>query len=162
MKKFIIATIALLMGISAFAQDGKSIYTKYSDMDGVEAVYISPAMFRLIGKIPDLNVGDEGVNIAPLIQSMKGFYVINTERADIGNNLYGEVELFVKKGKYELLLEAKESGEATRIYTVGTETVINGIVLLAKDGSETSFIAIDGQMDRAQLEETIAQAAKDK
>ena len=162
MKKIIITITALLMGIIAFAQDGKSIYTKYSDMDGVEAVYISPAMFRLIGKIPDLNIVDEGVNIAPLIQSMKGFYVINTEKAEIGKSLYGEVEQFVKKGKYELLLEAKDSGEATRIYTLGSETIVNGIVLLSRDGSETSFIAIDGQMVRAQLEDTIEKAAKSK
>ena len=162
MKKFIIALAALLTGICAFAQDGKSIYTKYSDMNGVDAVYISPAMFRLIGKIPELNIGDDQVNVAPLIQSMRGFYLINTEKADIGRSLYDEVDRFVKKGQYELLLEAKESGEATRIYTMGTETVISGIVLLSRDRDETSFIAIDGQMDRAQLEEAIAKVAKDQ
>lgn len=162
MKKIIIALTAILVSISAIAQDGKSIYSKYSDMDGVEAVYISPAMFRIIGKIPDLNVGDDHVNIVPLLQSMKGFYVINTSKTDIGASLYKDVDSFVKKGEYELLLEAKENGEVTRIYTVGTEKIVNGIVLLSRNSSETDFIAIDGQMDRDKLESVIAEAAKDK
>ena len=62
MKRIIVILAALLLSISAFAQNGKSIYQKYSDADGVTAVYISPAMFRLIGTIPDLEVGEDKVN----------------------------------------------------------------------------------------------------
>ena len=50
MKQFYIIVAMLLLSISALAQDGRSLYNKYSDLADVEAVYISPAMFRLIGK----------------------------------------------------------------------------------------------------------------
>ena len=53
MKRIIILAALLLTTIASFAQNGKSIYQKYSEAEGVSAVYISPAMFKLIGKIPD-------------------------------------------------------------------------------------------------------------
>ena len=42
MKQFYIIVAMLLLSISAFAQDGRSLYNKYSDLADVEAVYISP------------------------------------------------------------------------------------------------------------------------
>ena len=72
MKRIAIIAALLLASIFSFAQTGKSIYQKYSDAEGVSAVYISPAMFRLIGKIPDLHVEGEDVNLAPIIQSLSG------------------------------------------------------------------------------------------
>ena len=159
MKKTVFIVLMLMAGISAMAQDGMSIYQKYSDKAGVEAVYVSAAMFRLIGRIPDLNVGEDGVNVAPFIQSMQGFYVLNTENEKIGQMICDDADRFIRKGKYELLLEAKEDGEATRIFTVGDEKTIQGIILLAKSPEETSFIAIDGNMDREKLESAIVAAA---
>ena len=129
-------------------------------MEGVEAVYISQAMFRLIGKIPELNVADGEVNIAPLIQSMKGFYVLSVKDEKISKSLFDDVNKYIGKGSFELLLEAKDSGEVTRIYTAGTESLISSFVLITKDGNETSFIAFDGNMDRKQFETAIAGAAK--
>ena len=66
MKRIIVILAALLLSISTFAQHGKNIYQKYSDAEGVTAVYISPAMFRLIGKIPDMELQDESVYEAML------------------------------------------------------------------------------------------------
>ena len=44
MKKIFIVAVAMLLTFTAFAQDGRSIYNKYSDAKGVSAVYVSPAM----------------------------------------------------------------------------------------------------------------------
>ena len=69
MKRICAIAAAMLLTITAFAQDGKSIYNKYSDLKGVTAVYVSPAMFRLMGKIPDINLGDGDLNLSPIITS---------------------------------------------------------------------------------------------
>ena len=37
MKKFYMLVAMLLLSVSAFAQDGRSLYNKYSDFDNVEA-----------------------------------------------------------------------------------------------------------------------------
>ncbi len=152
MKRIILLAVLLLSALAASAQSGKSIYQKYSDAEGVSAVYISPAMFRLIGKIPDLEVGENHVNLAPLIRSLPGLYIISSENGRVNEKLSSEVSRFISNGRYELLMEAKDAGEVVRMYTVGTEKIVNSFVMVAAEGPETTFICLDGQMDRQELE----------
>ena len=160
MKRIIILFAALLLTVSAFAQNGKSIYQKYSDAENVSAVYVSPAMFRLIGQIPDLEVGDDNVNLTPVIRSLSGLYILNSENAAINGSLRADAERFINSGRYELLMEAKDSGETVRIYTVGNDRVIEGFVMLAAEASEVTFICLDGQMPRKDFEELFSKAMR--
>ena len=160
MKQLYILVAMLLLSISAFAQDGRSLYNKYSDYDNVEAVYISPAMFRLIGKIPDLELEEGSVNLGPIIKSLSGLYILSISREDIAADLASDVKRFIEKGQYEMLMEAKDNGEVMRLYTVGDDFIVHSLVMLARDAAETSFICIDGDMPRDQLENLIAEAAK--
>ncbi len=160
MKRIIILFAALLLSFSAFAQNGKSIYQKYSDAENVSAVYVSPAMFRMIGQIPDLEVGQENVNLTPVIRSLTGLYILNSENAAINGSLRADAERFINSGRYELLMEAKDSGETVRIYTVGNDRVIEGFVMLAAEASEVTFICLDGQMPRKDFEELFSKAMR--
>ena len=160
MKQLYILVAMLMLSISAFAQDGRSLYNKYSDSQNVEAVYISPAMFRLMGKIPDLQMNDGSVNLGPIVKTLTGMYVLSITDEALASDLYADVERFIQKGQYELLMEAKENGEATRMYTVGDDQVVNSFVMIARSGDATSFICLDGTIPRDQLEDLIAEAAK--
>ena len=78
MKRIIILAVLILSATMASAQEGKNIYNKYSGGEGVSAVYISPSMFKIIGKLPDLEIetaDGNSMNIAPLISSFQGFYM---------------------------------------------------------------------------------------
>ena len=161
MKKFYILVLMLLASVSALAQNGRALYNKYSDLPDVEAVYISPAMFRLIGKIPDVEMQEGSVNFGPIIKTLSGLYILNIPKSDAAAQLADEVNHFVTKGHYELLMEAKDNGEVMRMYTVGDEKIVNSLVMLSRDGSETSFICLDGTMPREQLESLIAETAKE-
>ncbi len=156
MKRIITLLAALLLTVSAFAQNGKSIYQKYSDAENVSAVYVSPAMFRMIGQIPDLEVGEGNVNLTPVIRSLTGLYILNSENATVNGSLRTDAERFINSGKYELLMEAKDSGEVVRIYTLGNERIIEGFVMLATEANEVTFICLDGQMPRKEFEELVA------
>ncbi len=147
----------LLVTISSFAQDGKSIYQKYSDSEDISAVYVSPAMFKLIGKLPDIEMNSGEVNFYPIIKSLTGLYIINSSNKNINAQLYADVEKFIKSGRYELLMEAKDSGETVKMYTVGNDTVVNSFVMVARDGDETTFICIDGNMNRTDMEKLLAE-----
>lgn len=149
----------LALSVSALAQNGKQLYSKYSDLPGMEAVYISPAMFRMIGKIPDVELDDKDVNFSPIIKSMTGFYILNTKDAETGDKLFADVKKFIDTGKYELLMEAKDDGEVVRMYTVGDKQTVTSFVMLARDKDEVSFISFDGNMDRQEMENILAQAA---
>lgn len=160
MKKLYTILLLLTLCVTALAQNGRDLYNKYSDKSGMEAVYISPAMFRLIGRIPDVEFQDGEVNFSPLIKSMTGFYILNTTDPAIGASLYADVNKYVQSGHYELLMEAKENGEVMRMYTVGDQHTVTSFVMLAREGDEVSFISFDGKMDREQMENLLAQAAE--
>ncbi len=160
MKKNALILAVIALSVSALAQDGKSIYNKYSNEEGVSAVYISPAMFKLIGKIPEIKVEEDGVDLSPIIQSLTGMYILSSDNPKVCAQLRDEASKFVKSKKYELLMEAKEAGEAVKMYTIGNDKTVNGLVLLASEKDEVSFICLDGKMDRKQFEETLAAMAK--
>ena len=160
MKRIFIIAALLLVSAATFAQNGKSIYQKYSDEDGVSAVYISPAMFRMIGKIPDLKVEGDDIDLSPIIRSLTGLYIIDSENPGINARLKADAERFISSGNYELLMEAKDSGETVRMFTVGTEAIVKGFVMIAVDGEETTFICLDGNMNRDELEKVLAEKIK--
>ena len=159
MKKFIFIAAAMLLTVSAFAQDGRSIYNKYSDGKGVTSVYVSPSMFKLMRRIPDIDLGDGDVNLSPIIKSLDGLYIINAESSKIGADLKADVDKLVKKGSYELLMEAKNDGDKVEIYSVGNDKIITSFVLLALEPNESTFICFSGQIPREELEKAIAGAA---
>lgn len=156
MKRIIFLIAALLLTLSAAAQNGKSIYQKYSDEENVSAVYISPAMFRLIGKIPDVDTGDGEVNFSSIIRSLSGMYILNSENERINGSLRAEAERFINSGKYEMLMEAKNSGETVRMYTVGNDKFVEGFVMLAAEAASVTFICLDGRMPRDDFEKVMA------
>ena len=160
MKRILILTALLFTTLTVYAQNGKSIYQKYAGKENVNTVYVSSAMFRMIGKIPDLKAGDSEVDLSPLIRKMEGLYIISSENPALNANLESDVKRFIAGGKYELLMEVSDSGEIMRMYSIGNEKTVNSFAMLSIDGDETTFICLDGQMDREQLEKVLAEEMK--
>ena len=163
MKRIIVVTLMLLIAMVASAQEGKNIYNKYSGNKGVSAVYISPAMFRMIGNLPDLQVetaNGESMNLAPLIKTFQGFYMLDISDSYLVSNLRRDVENMIGNGRYELLMEVKDEEDSVNMYTVGNEKIIESFVFVASDGESVQFICIDGDMSRDEVEKLILAAAK--
>ncbi len=161
MKKISIIATLLLISIAALAQDGKSIYNKYSDEKNVSAVYISPSMFRLMGSIPEIDMPDGDINLSPYIKEMSGMYLIDSENPKINEALAADAQKMISKGKYELLMEAKDDGERVRIYIVPEGEFITSFVMTATEPDECVFISIEGKLLRKDLEKLLANAMKD-
>ena len=157
MKRIILTVILAVVSMSAFAQTGKSLYEKYSDLDGVESVYISPAMFKLIGKL-SLDMGEEDVDISHLVRSIKGMYILNMSNSGAASQLATEVTRMIRGGNYELLMEAKDGGDRMQMFTNGDDNMIRSFVMLNTDGEDTSFICFDGEMVREDFENVIRDA----
>lgn len=163
MRNFILAAIVALVSIQAAAQDYKSIYEKYSDDDRVTGVYISPAMFKMIGKLPEVKVEDNDLDLAPMIKSMTGFYMLQTEDASIAEKISKEIGKVTSGKKYETLMEVKEKGQKVNIMSLGDEKFLKSLLLTVfnKDDGETVFIGIDGLMSRSDVEEAMSVASKE-
>ncbi len=160
MKQIYTLLILLLVSLGAAAQNsGKALYQKFSDEPGVQAVYISPAMFRLIGRIPDVELREGNINLARVIKSMNGFFMLSSEDPAVAERLSSEVSRLIRKSDYELLMEVKDDGEAVRMYTISPdEATVTSLVMHVRNPEETTFLSIDGEIDRAALEELIASA----
>lgn len=162
MKKVIAFAVAALVAAicssGAGAQDARSIYNKYSDEENVSAVFISPSMFRMIGRIPDLDINGSDVNLAGIIKSLKGMYILDCENARVSSSLKRDTEKMIDKDRMEMLMEVKDSGETVRIFTGGDEKVINSLVMLTINADTCTLIALDGNMLRADFEKVIAES----
>ena len=163
MKRIIILAVLLMSATMASAQEGKSIYNIYSGGKGVSAVYISPSMFKIIGKLPDLEMetaDGNSMNLAPLISTFHGFYMLDISNPATVSAINQEVASMISKGRYELMMEVKEEGETLQIYTSGNEKIIESFVFIASDGDSVQFICIDGEMNRSEIEKLIVNAAQ--
>jgi hypothetical protein len=159
MKRIIILAVLLLSATIASAQEGKNIYNRYSGGKGVSAVYISPSMFKIIGKLPDLEMetaDGTSMNLAPLINSFQGFYMLDISNPAIVSTINQDVASMISKGRYELMMEVKDEGETLQIYASGNEKIIESFVFIASDGDSVQFICIDGEMNRSDIEKLIA------
>ena len=158
MKRLFIIAALLLTGIAAHAQDSKSIYNKYSDENGVSAVYISPSMFKMIGKLPEIEIGDYGekVDITPIVNNLKGFYLLSTSNEGLIKRLNNDVKNLLGKGSYELMMEAKQDGETVRFYTDGDDNIVRSFVMMSLDADSATFISMDGLINREALEKALA------
>lgn len=161
MKRILVAALLLISATLASAQEGKNLYNKYSSEKGVSAVYISPAMLKLIGQLPDLKIqtqGDKSLDIGSLISSFHGFYMLEITELSAMTTLRKDVASMIGAGRYELLMEMKEEGQTLNIYTAGDEKVIDSFVFMATDTDGMQFICIDGAMNRSDVEKLIAAA----
>ncbi|MCQ2110872.1 MAG: DUF4252 domain-containing protein [Bacteroidaceae bacterium] len=155
--KRILTTIVLLSALATatFAQNGKAIYNKYSDRQEVSAVYISPAVFKMMKKLPDINTTAGDINLTPMIESLTGFYLLSTQHKATGSYIKADVDKALKEGKYELLLEAKEDRENVRIYTVSKDEIVTSLAIVTTDDSSVTFICLDGKIPESALEKLL-------
>lgn len=150
----------LLLTAGAKAQDGKGIYNKYSDNEEVSAVYISSAMFKLMGKVPNMDLGEGSMNIGPLIKNLNAMYLLDCDDPDVCKELKADVNKYISKYKFDMLMEIKDKGEVVRIYTTGSEKTVTQFILTASEHDAFTFICLDGTMNREDLEKAIAKATQ--
>ena len=160
MKRFFLSLVTLVLCASAFAQSGRDFYRKYSDEPGVNAVYVSPALFRMLGHIPDSVLGEDYRYLRPIVKSLTGMYILSSDNPSVNDRMYRDITKHLKNNKFELLMEAKDNGGVVRIYTLGDEETVTNFVLYDDSACESNYICIDGVMPRKAIEEAVAAGMK--
>jgi hypothetical protein len=151
----------LLLTAGTWAQDGKGIYNKYSDNEAVSAVYISSSMFKLMGKVPNMQLSDgNSMNLGSIIKNLNSMYLLDCEDPDLCKEIISDVNKFISKYDFDLLMEIKDKGEVVRIYTSGNEKTVTQFIMTASEYDAFTFICLDGTMSRADLEKAIAKATQ--
>ena len=162
MRRLTVLVAALFMlTANVWAQDSKGIYNKYSDNEEVSAVYISAAMFKLMGKVPSMDVGGGSMNIGSIIKNLDCMYILDSDDPKVSSNIKEDVSKYISKYKFELLMEIKDKGEVVRIYTTGSEKTVTQFIMTAAEADAFTLICLDGTMSRTELEKLIAKATQD-
>lgn len=156
MKKILAILTLSLASLCSLAQNGRAIYEKFSSYQDVSAVYISPAMFKMIGGLQALDEHTPEDGYIPEITDFKGMYVLESENAAIADELYGEAMEYLVSKKYELLMEAKDGSETVHIYACYTKNYISSFLLLSRDGEDVSLLIIDGKIRQEDIDAMIA------
>ena len=160
MKRIVAIAALLMMALSAYAQSGKEIYNRYSGKKGVSSVYISPTMFGLMKELPDIHIESGDVNLGSIIKTFDGMYILSVEDSAIAADLEKEIGDMVSQGRFELLMEAVEESEKTRIYIVSKGDTVTDFLMLAYEPESASVISISGNMPMAELQKILSEAAE--
>lgn len=157
----IIACCAFTAAASGQSQDTRNeIYARYSGKEGVSSVYISPTMFNLMKEIPPIPVEDGEADISAAISSLEGMFILDIENPSVAGCLAEDVTRYISRGRYELLMEARDENDAVRMYiTTDSEGDITEFVMLANESGEspsTTYICFVGKISKDSLNAIIS------
>lgn len=137
--KLLLTAAVLLLGLVAHAQN--SVFDKYNDMRGVSSVYISKAM---IDMQPDLYTKD--VYIGKVAGQLDAIYIVSTMSNSIQKNIRTDIEQFIEKGKYELMMKQKGSTSRSAFYIKRKGDKVKELVMVSESPSTLRFIVLTGDL----------------
>ena len=153
MKRFILMLAAALIAATSLAQSSdNSLYKKYSGKPGVSSVYISPTMFKLMQKLPEVELTDDkDVHFERIIKTFEGMYIIEAEDSPLVKELAADVEALLRKGQLELLMEAIEKDETVRMYIRQEGDLVKQFIMLETEDDSATYISIVADMPVADF-----------
>ena len=148
MKRFILMLAAAVIAVTSLAQSSdNSLYKKYSGKQGVSSVYISPAMFKLMQKLPEVELADDrDVHFERIIKTFEGMYIIEAEDTPLVKELTSDVEARLHKGQLALLMEVVEKDEKVRMYVRQEGELIKQFIMLELEDDSATYISIVADM----------------
>lgn len=202
MKKLILFVVSIFVAVSSYAQaqvssvrvidynqyfsgvvNWKETYSKFRNINEGTTVYVSEAMFRLARRIPDINVdaiGDENLNLTPIIKSLKSMYLINipsdchvkvsittgssafktTKYQDLRDVLERHFTSNSSLSKLEPYLEVNHGKEQIRINAKTVGDIITTFAMFVNQGDEATLVFIEGEIPQKELEDALGKVMK--
>lgn len=139
--------------------DVSSFYNKWAGMEGVSATYISKSMFKMIGKVPQIQL-DQPVDLTPVIQSLDGLYLLefdNTQRETRLGYLIKDIQDIVEG--YESLMQKREGDLATLLFIRADGKKVSSFILIRIDNdfNHCQLVCMEGAIPQDELGRVIAE-----
>jgi hypothetical protein len=139
--------------------NANSFYSKWAEKEGVSATYISRSMFKMIRKIPQIQL-DRPVDLTPVIKNLDGLYMLEFNRlkrntADGG--LRKDIQTVLKG--HEKLMERREGELVTRLFMATDGKTVSSFVMTRMDVGANfgQFVCIEGAIPQSEFEKVIAE-----
>lgn len=137
------------MGICA----QKHLYEKYSEMKNVSSVYISKTMLEMQ---PNLYTKD--VYIGKVAGKLDAVYILSTMHNDVRKNMKKDVDDFVKKGKYELLMKQQGVVSGSSFYVKKKGEKITELIMITDGAAKLNFVHLVGDLTIKDIQRITNQA----
>ena len=136
-----------------------SFYSKWAEKDGVSATYISRSMFKMIRKIPQIQL-DRPVDLTPVIKNLDGLYMLEfnrLQRNTPNGGLRKDIQTILKG--HEKLMERREGEMVTRLFIATHGKTVSSFVMTRMDINSNygQFVCIEGAIPQEEFEKVIAQ-----
>lgn len=139
MKRILlILLIATSIGV-CHAQE--ALFSKYENIKGVETVFISKAMFRLMPKLDNYPH-----NIGRIASKLDRIQILSCERPSMVKQIADNALSIFKRERYEVMMQMTDEGETTTIYMKPRGGGKNEFALLSTEKNEVSIINVLGNI----------------
>ena len=145
MKRLMI--IILLACTYSMCHAQEELFKKYSSTKGVESIYISKTLLRLM---PKSAMGDK--DISRIAGKLDHIRILDCEKKELIPAIKKDAENFYKKKAYELVMETAEDDEQTYIYLRKLKNKQNEFVILNLEKDEIQIISIVGDITLEDIE----------
>lgn len=146
MKRILLILLIALTVTVGRAQD--ALFSKYENTPGVETVFISKAMFRMM---PNLRVGPK--NIGKIVSKLDRLQILNCERPSMVRTITDNAAAIYRRERYEIVMQANSDGERTTIYMKSRGRGKNEFALLNVEKDEVSIINLLGNVSLEDIKQ---------
>lgn len=168
MKRILVLFVILIpmlipFGFIASSQADAQVFKELTGCDGVEAVNIGKFAMRIAKETIVSNS-----NFIPKngIKSLDGMEMIKTANNEAKDSVRAVLARVIEEGNYEPLIESKEHGETSAIYTIlpaqeEDESICHNILVVTENGwGEIEIVLIKGAFDINRIVKNVVEPIK--
>lgn len=146
----------LLISTTFVAGAQNEFYQKYSNKDAVTKVYISKALFSLIGSGEGMNVkiGETGntMDVGRIVKNLEGLYVLTTDDKKLAAEMDSDFKTLISNYKLELLMEVNDNNDEVKMYVVREGKFITNFFMHSRESEgELAVIFLGGRIPEEDL-----------
>ncbi|MDR1553331.1 MAG: DUF4252 domain-containing protein [Prevotellaceae bacterium] len=166
MKKITILVVTLLMmAMTAQAQGIEKLINKYSNDEHIHYVSLSADLIQFGLSFIDDKAGEIDHLMREALSKIKGLKVLTLKSESESESLAEKKlmesitnelnSILQKDSKAEPVIESREKGNITKIYTTS-----EGLLIMTKEPGELSVVFISGELSKKAINEIISQTDK--
>ena len=152
--KIILISLCLLFASSGFAQN--RLFERFAEKDDVTSVFISHAMFRMMGGAASFNQMGT-VNISSLTNKIESLQILTTESRTRAAQMHREFSQLVSAAHYEELMRITDGGTRVGFYTHMQGDRIRELLLLVGEETDFTVIRIAGNFSLQDIQQLMYQ-----
>jgi hypothetical protein len=151
-SKYFFILIALCCSSLSFAQN--KLFDKFAEMDQVQSVYISKAMFQMMP-----NIEANGLNLMNMKGKVESLQILNTDNKEKANQMRQEFSGLINK-QHEELMRVKDGKTSATFYAKQKGDLIHELIMLANTEDGFTVIQLLGNFTLQDIQDITAAASK--